>query len=245
MNFLSLFKRNLIYKFKNKISIDNDLFDDKTLDFLFNYYGSDKANKFNQNAGHGFSRFYVKHFEPLRDKEIKILEIGSYAGASAAAFSKYFPRSKIFCFDVNISNFKFTSKYINVYGLDIKNQKKIKKILTNIFKKYSFDKFDIIIDDGSHFLSDILSSLSILFTYLKQNGTYIIEDYKHPNYYKYNKDTEDILIDDLILKLKNKTHFDSNYLNHDIQTLLINSIEKIDVYEGNLQDSDICFIKKK
>ena len=45
--------------------------------------------------------------------------------------------------------------------------------------------------------------------------------------------------------LKNKTHFDSNYLNHDIQTLLINSIEKIDVYEGNLQDSDICFIKKK
>ena len=34
-----------------------------------------------------------------------------------------FQKSKIFCFDINISNFKFTSKQISVYGIDIKNKK--------------------------------------------------------------------------------------------------------------------------
>ena len=107
MNFLSLFKRNLIYKFKKKISIDRDLFPEKDLDQLFFYYGSDKANFFqNKNIrGHGFSKFYEKQLSILKNKPINILEIGSYAGASAAAFSKYFYNSKIFCFDINISNF--------------------------------------------------------------------------------------------------------------------------------------------
>lgn len=247
MNFLSLFKRKLLYKIKKKISIDNDEFNSESLDALFHYYGSDKADiyKFSKTQGHGFSKFYIEKLQHLREKKINILEIGSFAGASAASFIKYFKNSEVFCFDINISKFKFSSKRIQVFGLDIKNEKNVYKTLKYIFEKKDFKEFDLIIDDGSHNLSDIFLGLKIFLKHLKSNGFYIIEDYKHPNYYKYNKDTEDILIDDLILKLKNKTHFDSNYLNHDIQTLLINSIEKIDVYEGNLQDSDICFIKKK
>ena len=77
MNFLSLFKRNLIYKFKKKISIDRDLFHEKDLDQLFFYYGSDKANFFqNKNTrGHGFSKFYEKQLSILKDKPVNILEI--------------------------------------------------------------------------------------------------------------------------------------------------------------------------
>ena len=165
MNFLSLFKRNLIYKFKKKISIDRDAFPEKDLDQLFFYYGSDKADYFqNKNTkGHGFSKFYEKQLATLKNKPLNILEIGSYAGASAAAFSKYFDKSKIFCFDVNISNFKYNSNNISVYGLDIRNEKKVFKILHKIFKENSFKKFDIIIDDGSHYLSDILFSLNFFF----------------------------------------------------------------------------------
>ena len=82
---------------------------------LFHYYGSDKANIFKKNnkKGHGFSKFYEKHFKKFEKKNINILEIGSYAGASAAAFLKYFQNSKVFCFDINISNFKYSfKKYI-------------------------------------------------------------------------------------------------------------------------------------
>ena len=108
MNFLSLFKRNLIYKFKKKISIKNDFLNNKKdLDELLFFYGSDKAEIFRlkNEKGHGFSKFYEKQLAILKNKPINILEIGSYAGASAAAFSKYFYNSKIFCFDINISNF--------------------------------------------------------------------------------------------------------------------------------------------
>ena len=103
MNFLSLIKRKLLYKIKKKISIDNDEFSSESLDALFNYYGSDKADYFSKTQGHGFSKFYVEKLQHLREKEINILEIGSFAGASAASFIKYFKNSKVFCFDINLS----------------------------------------------------------------------------------------------------------------------------------------------
>ena len=247
MNFFSLFKRNLIYKLKKKISIDKDSFPEKDLDQLFFYYGSDKANFFqNKNRrGHGFSQFYEKQLAILKNKPINILEIGSYAGASAAAFSKYFYNSKIFCFDINISNFKYSSDNISVYGLDIRNEKKVFKILDMIFKENSFEKFDIIIDDGSHYLSDILFSLNFFFKFLNQDGTYVIEDFKHPNYYKYNLDVQDIFVNDLLSKIHNKEYFNSGFINKESQKYIFSEVKEIVSYKGNLEDSDICFIQRK
>ena len=89
MNFLSLFKRNLIYKLKSKILIESDNVKFKTLDELFHHYGSDKAEvfKITNKKGHGFSKFYEKKLINYKLKKINILEIGSYAGSSAAAFT--------------------------------------------------------------------------------------------------------------------------------------------------------------
>ena len=131
MNFFSLFKRNLIFKFKKKISIDNDNLTSKSLDFLFHEYGSDKSNIFkpNQKPGHGYSIYYEKKLEQDKNKNLNILEIGSYSGASAAAFTKFIPNSKIYCFDINIANFKYKSKNINVFGLDINNHTKVERII--------------------------------------------------------------------------------------------------------------------
>ena len=167
MNFFSLFKRNLIYSFKKKISIDNDNINIDSLDRLFYHYGSDKADIFKKtkNKGHGYSKFYKQKLEKLKNQKINILEIGSYAGASAAAFVKYLPESNIFCFDINISNFKYKSKKIHVFGLDINNQNKTLKTINKIVDQYKIEEFDIIIDDGSHNLSDILSSLKFFFKY--------------------------------------------------------------------------------
>ena len=114
MNFFSLFKRNILYKIKKKTNIDSDNINKDTLDELFHYYGSDKANTFKktQDQGHGFSKFYTKHLKHLKQKEIKILEVGSYAGASAAAFIKYFKNCSVYCFDINISKFIFSSNVL-------------------------------------------------------------------------------------------------------------------------------------
>jgi predicted O-methyltransferase YrrM len=240
LNFFSLFKRNLLYKFKKKTNIDLDVLDNKSLDELFVYFGSDKSS-----LGHGFSDFYSKYLNKFKDKDIKILEIGSYAGASAAAFAKHFLNSKIYCFDINISKFTFFSKKIDVYGLDIKNIKKVYLTIDEIINNSNKEFFDIIIDDGSHYLSDILCTFKTLFKYVKNKGYYVIEDYKHPNYYAYNKDVDDILVDEMLKKISQKKIFNSNLINQKDQIFFHKNIDEINIYKGNLKDSDICFIKKR
>jgi predicted O-methyltransferase YrrM len=246
LNFLSLFKRNIIYKLKKKINIDKSEIEKKSLDELFCYYGSDKANFFKKadRDGHGYSRFYTNKLNKLKNKHINILEIGSYAGASAAAFVKYFPNANVFCIDVNISNFEYQSKKIHVYGIDANNEIKVKKILNKIFKNYNFNNFDLIIDDSSHNLKDILLNLNFYFKYLIENGIFVIEDFKHPNYYEYNKNIDHILVDEFLNKIEKKIFSSSSIINEADQKFLMDSIDWIDTYKGNLSDSDICFIKK-
>ncbi len=244
MNFFSLFKRKILYKLKRKIDIDIDGFNNDNLDELLHYYGSDKAHNFNKTKGHGFSGFYAQKLKFLKDKNINILEIGSYAGASAAAFKKYFKKSKIYCLDINISNFKYSSKDIYVFGLDVCNKKKLSKVLDKIKFENEIESFDLIIDDGSHNLSDILFSFNMLFKKLKKKGIYIIEDFKHPNYYKYNRNIDHILIDQMLDNLQDKKVFSSNIISKNDQDFFFKSIKKIDIFKGNLNDSDISFIEK-
>ena len=246
MNFLSLFKRNILYKLKKKIYIDFDKINKKTLDDFFIYYGSDKASLFTKSdsKGHGFSKFYTRHLNHLKNNKINILEIGSYAGASAAAFIKYFPNSTVYCFDINISKIDYSSNKMNVYGLDINNKKKLHETLNKIIAGNEIEFFDIIIDDGSHYLSDILLSLKTFFKYIKNKGLYIVEDYKHPNYYSYNKNVDDIFFDQVLKNLKENKIFDSNIIGNEDQQYLFNAIKTIYTYKGDLKDSDICFIEK-
>ena len=246
MNFLSLLKRKIIFNFKKKINIDQDSFISNDLDQLFFHYGSDKSNKFKHTnkSGHGYSKFYKKYLKKKKNKRLNILEIGSYSGASAAAFKKYFSKSKIYCFDINISNFKYHSKDITVFGLDIKNKVSIDKILKKIVKRRKLEYFDFIIDDGSHNLSDMLFAFKYLFKKLKKNGFYIIEDYKLPNLYKYNRDVDDILVDNMLKYLINKKTFNSNIISEADQIFFKKKIKKIYLEKGRLKESNICFIKK-
>ncbi len=247
MNFFSLFKRKLIYNFKKKTLVDNDNLNSDSLDYLLHHYGSDKANIFkkNQNKGHGYSFFYEKKLGKFKSKNINILELGSYSGASAAAFAKYFPGSNLFCFDINISNFIYKSKQIHVYGADITNEKKIKQILKDILLRYDVNEFDIIIDDASHNLSDILVGLKIFFKFVKKGGFYIIEDFKYPNYHQYNRNIDHILIDELLKNFEQRRVISSSLLTEKDQSYLMNSIDKIENFKGNLFQSDISFLSKK
>lgn len=246
MNFFSLFKRKIFYKFKNKINIDKDAVVEKNLDKLFFIYGSDKSNKFKAKQkiikGHGFSKFYTKYLKKFRFKKINILEIGSYSGASAAAFKKYFANSKVTCLDINISNFKYSSKDIKVFGTDIKKRENVIKLISNGRKKKYY--YDLIVDDGSHNLSDILFAFNYLFRFLNKGGFYVIEDFKFPNYYNYNNDIDDIFVDKMIKNLKLRKFFLSKLISRKSQRYFHNNIQSVYMHKGKLKNSDICFIKK-
>jgi len=246
LNFFSLFKRRLVYFIKKKQNIDNVFFKkDKTLEYLFSYFGTDKAifDKLNNRKGHGYSPFYEKIFSPLKKKKLKLLEIGSFSGASAAAFANYFYDIEIFCLDINISNFIYKSNQIKVFGLDIRNTSS----LENFIKKIGFIKndsfFDIIIDDGSHRLSDMLFSINYFFPHLIKDGLYIIEEYNFPKYFQHLHDINHITIEDLISFIKNKKFFESSLIiKKNISELL--KVKNVETFKGSLLESDIVVLKK-
>jgi hypothetical protein len=238
LNFFSLFKRNLIFKVKKKIDIDGHRFSSKTsLDELFKFYKTDKSS-----VHHNFVKYYNYHLKNIKNKKINFLEIGSATGASASSFVKFFNKSQAFCADVNLSLVKFISSKINYFGIDCSNLKSLKKFQNQVEIKYQVKKYDFIIDDGSHILSDQLKSLNFFYNYLKKNGFYIIEDYKFANYFARCNDVNHFTIEDLINKIKFNRNIKSNIL--DVN--LINQIKKSKIYnyKGKSKISDIVFIKK-
>jgi hypothetical protein len=254
VNFFSIFKRNFIFLFKKKIDIDKIKIDNNSLDKLFLYFGSDKANKIskkhqsthrNHKLGHGFTKFYEKHLNKFKKQKIRILEIGSLQGASAAAFAKYFPKAEIYCIDINLRNFEYSSNRISVFGMDSSNPKMIKNFLVKI-KFDQFKKgFDVIIDDGSHILSDQLKALNFFYKHVSNKGFYIIEDYKFSNYFKHLKDVNDLTINEVIHKINKKNFFHSPLIDKEVLKDLFRSVKNIYKHKGNSAKSDIVFFEKK
>ena len=69
---------------------------------------------------HNYVQFYEKYFEPIRDKNLKILEIGIYrpgpnsgrlVGASLKTWYDYFPKAEIYGVDLTRVRFKASNKY--------------------------------------------------------------------------------------------------------------------------------------
>ncbi len=125
---------------------------------------------------HFYTPVYEQWFRSLRYKPIRLLEIGvgGYAksqmgGNSLRMWKRYFPQGKI-------------------TGIDIYDKSALQETRIRIFKGDQTDRvfltgltqvegpFDIIIDDGSHVQSHIITSFETLFPLMNPGGIYVIED---------------------------------------------------------------------
>ncbi len=86
---------------------------------------------------------------------------------------------------------------------------------------------------------------------MDNDGYYVIEDYNHPEYYKYlnNSLGKELFVKDIIIKIKNKEFFESNILNKIDQSKLFENIREINIHKGLMIDnhknvSDIVFLRK-
>ena len=248
MNPFRQLKRYLIYKLKPKIDIDSisTNFKELDLDQIFMHFGCNKATEVldQSSGGHGYSKFYEKYLNSYKNKKINILEIGSFAGASAASFVKYFPHSTVYCLDINLTNFKYTSEKIKVFGMDVSK----KTMVNDFYRKIKILKdnefFDIIIDDGSHKLSDILSSLGNFYKNLRPGGFYIIEEFKYPNFFPHLNDCNESKIDELLNFLKDKKNFKTKIIDEKNIQYILDYTKNISTHTGLVKNSDIAFIEK-
>ncbi len=249
MKKITRFYKNIIFKFKNKIDLDRKTLDINSLNNLFNYFGTDKgthvvnpySDDSNEVLGHGFAKYYEKKLAKLKYDSINILEIGTWEGASAAAFNKFFSNSMIYGLDKTFK-FKYKSKRIRFNFCDINNKDDLKKFSSHFKKNF----FNIIIDDGSHILTEMISSLKFFFTYLEPGGHFIVEDFNAPIYFESLNDSDgnEILMGEIFENLQKKKQFKSKILSLEDQKFLFDNISKIEVFKGKTLISDIAFISK-
>jgi GT2 family glycosyltransferase len=116
---------------------------------------------------------YDQAFLPIKNDNIRLLEIGIQNGGSLEIWSKYFERAKILvgC-DVNpdCAALHYEDPRIE---LVIGNANDDASQLA-ILKKSP--QFDLIIDDGSHRSADIIQSFTRYFSHLAAGGLYVVED---------------------------------------------------------------------
>lgn len=242
--------KNFLFNLKRKIIIDESLNGKLSLDELFNYYGTDKGsnvkNPYSENSsenhGHGFAKFYEKKFSDFKNETFNLLEIGTWEGASTAAFSNYFISSKIYGIDKNFK-FKYRSNRVEFNNCDITNKKDLDKFENKFREKL----FKVIIDDASHILSHMIFSLNYFFKYLEKGGYFVLEDFNAPNYFPSLNDSnnEEISIGELLENIKKKKKFKSKLISSYDQDFLFKNISKIEVFKGKTEISDIAFLKRK
>ena len=242
--------KKFTFLLKNKIDIDNQNINVSSLEEIFTFYGTDKAtsvkNQYDVNSnliiGHGYSKFYEEHFSSFRKLKFNLLEIGTWLGASSAAFTKYFNEANIFGIDRNFK-FKYKSKRIKFYNCDLTDVNDLRKLEKKINEK----QFKIIIDDGSHILSHIIKNLLFFFKYLEKGGYFVVEDFNAPRNYDYLNDSnnQELFFDEILFNIKSKNYFKSKILTRSDQKFLFENIESINIYKGKHQESDIAFLKKR
>jgi len=132
-------------------------------------YGTDK-----QESCHGYIKHYFHHLQHLQSLPIAMVEFGVHKGASLMMWGEFFPHGTIYGVDDGSSgdlkdsypdhpNIKFR------YGVQTDE-----KLLTSLLNESP--KFDICIDDGSHYSQDIIYTFMKMFYSVKSGGYYIIED---------------------------------------------------------------------
>jgi len=114
---------------------------------------------------------YEKHFKPLTDKPIKILEIGILNGGSLQMWRKYFhPDSVIVGIDINPDCEVHEEDGVHVRIGDQSDPEFLQSLIDE------FGKFDLVIDDGSHHVSHVNKTFQFLYPKIQNTGIYLIED---------------------------------------------------------------------
>lgn len=111
--------------------------------------------------------FYDDKLWYLQDSKINLLEIGVQNGGSLETWARYFWKAeKIVGIDIDpkCGDLKFEDQRIEVIVGDSKTVE-------------LEDKFDIIIDDGSHLASDIIANWTKWWPSLEDGGVYVVEDF--------------------------------------------------------------------
>jgi hypothetical protein len=131
-------------------------------------YGTDKAES------NSYIENFERYFQPIRNKPIKLLELGVFRGQSLLMWEEYFHNGTIAGVDIAKNPLPEESSRIRFY----QGSQDDSKLLSRIRGECAPNGFDIILDDASHIGTTSRNSFNILFrNHLKSGGIYVVEDW--------------------------------------------------------------------
>lgn len=138
----------------------------ESLDSLAHRFDTDK-----RSGHHGYTVHYERFFEAKRYEVRRVLELGVGRGASLRMWEAYFPSAQVFGVDTNPECLQYRSSRISVILADQGSSRDMEMMAAK-----TGGDFDVIIDDGGHYMSQQLTSFRILFPSLRSGGVYVVED---------------------------------------------------------------------
>jgi predicted O-methyltransferase YrrM len=123
---------------------------------------------------------FLNLFEEYQKKELNILELGSYQGASAFLFLNLLKNSKITCVDsfTDPINFKLFEKNLNEFSINDRVIIKKSSTLSFFAKEMKKNFYDIVYIDAGHGYSDLTIDIHCSFDQVKNDGLIIFDDYE-------------------------------------------------------------------
>lgn len=122
----------------------------------------------------GYLDNFERHFSHLRDKPVKILELGVFHGGSLLMWQEYFPNGLIVGLDRHTNPLVEPQPRIRFY----QGSQDEPALLDRLSEECATDGFDIVVDDASHIGTLSRASFQHLFKHhLKPGGVYVIEDW--------------------------------------------------------------------
>lgn len=120
---------------------------------------------------HNYCDFYQAMLEPIRKTATAVAEIGVWHGASIKMWRDYFPAATVYGIDRDLSLVEGeTGDRTQLLSLNQEDRGALRTFAEQ------YGPFDMICDDGGHFMNEQQISLGTLFPYIKPGGWYIVED---------------------------------------------------------------------
>ena len=223
----------------------------KDLDYLFEYFNSDKGNYYiNQYMqpikkknkridAHGYSKIYERYFEKIRNANLNVLELGSFYGNAAGAFFYYFKNSNIYSGDICPDLFRYKSQRLKNFYINTSSEISIKKDLIDNQRI-----FNVIIEDASHTLKDQIISLFMLFKILSPKGIFICEELDFPETRKdMNINNEYPDLKNILKSIKSNRDFNSKYIKEEDKKYFLDNFNTIEIFKGKI--NEVAVIQKK
>lgn len=223
----------------------------KDLDYLFEYFNSDKGNYYiNQYMqpikkknkridAHGYSKIYERYFEKIRNANLNVLELGSFYGNAAGAFFYYFKNSNIYSGDICPDLFRYKSQRLKNFYINTSSEISIKKDLIDNQRI-----FNVIIEDASHTLKDQIISLFMLFKILSPKGIFICEELDFPETRKdMNINNEYPDLKNILKAIKSNRDFNSKYIKEEDKKYFLDNFNTIEIFKGKI--NEVAVIQKK